>query len=369
MAETNEAYAKMLAQTAIEGIENQFKVSLSRDFKRLQMKSKGTPVSTIIRSKNSNFVPPKTETSLEFVEKVMSNNKAPKTNEKSDTQQSSTLIEEILPLSSAIESPDLAKPQIPRYTIIQRDSHNDYQKFTNDKQKNFGSRPDSIVIKISLPGIRSAVEAELDVTSFQLELKCSTKYALSIDLPFPVFSDNGSAKFDKQRSELSITLPVVPAPTPLHHSTADEVCLDVTEQEVSIRSDDDGVETKGTEEHAANNEISIDISPLPANTTEKSDVSVNEPSESEQTEKDLVACFNKQLKLSTISCATPPFRLTQHRAIASIVFDVENIVNESVSFDLSEDEVSFSKYLCCKTVIQQAFFFIRDTNYFQQRRL
>ena len=68
------------------------------------------------------------------------------------------------------------------------------------------------MISIDLPLIKSASNVSLDIFETKLELKSEkpAKYELNITLPYPVNEDNGSAKFDKCKNKLIVTLPVKP---------------------------------------------------------------------------------------------------------------------------------------------------------------
>nr|KAJ3420773.1 Protein kintoun [Polyrhizophydium stewartii] len=149
------AFANLLAITAIEGIERQFGVKLDRggmmlasvalkrapltqsdaDFKTIKMKSKGTPSTTIIRTTKENFVKPDRETSIEFIERI-----------KQEQGRA-----EASPEASA-NSSLLATP---KYTIVHQQLFSDYQRFTSERERDQTSRPDAILIKISLPGVAS----------------------------------------------------------------------------------------------------------------------------------------------------------------------------------------------------------------------
>ena len=57
----------------------------------------------------------------------------------------------------------------------------------------------------------SVGQIELDTLEKSLEMSVKDLYQLSIALPFPVLHDKGTAKFEKVKRELVVTLPVVPA--------------------------------------------------------------------------------------------------------------------------------------------------------------
>lgn len=68
-------------------------------------------------------------------------------------------------------------------------------------------RPSEMVIEVSLPELASAAGIDLDVLEYVVTLESET-YKLVLKLPYPVHDDQGSAKFDKAKHSLEITLPV-----------------------------------------------------------------------------------------------------------------------------------------------------------------
>jgi PIH1 CS-like domain len=51
---------------------------------------------------------------------------------------------------------------------------------------------------------------ELDIGEKHLTFHVPNKYELEVVLPFPVVESKGTAKFEKNKRELTVTLPVVP---------------------------------------------------------------------------------------------------------------------------------------------------------------
>merc|ERR1712086_95352 len=82
----------------------------------------------------------------------------------------------------------------------------DLLHFVSNKQ-----RPKEIVAHITLPLLKSAATVELDVSERKLVVSDEKNYYnLSVALPHPVFEDQGSAKFDKVKKILTVTMPVQP---------------------------------------------------------------------------------------------------------------------------------------------------------------
>merc|ERR1712166_794344 len=71
-------------------------------------------------------------------------------------------------------------------------------------------RPSKLVIRVTLPGLKSLENVELDVSERALVLVVPGKPKFEKKLPYPVNSDKGKAKFHKNRSLLEVTVPVLP---------------------------------------------------------------------------------------------------------------------------------------------------------------
>ncbi|CDS39417.1 protein kintoun [Echinococcus multilocularis] len=109
-------------------------------------------------------------------------------------------------LSSKYKKPD---------ATITHSSEFDMLDYTNDCCHDIRStRPTAIKVEIALPGIESAACLDLDITERKLHLQCEkpTAYQLELDLPYPVESEKGKAKFNKSTHKLLLTFPVIPAP-------------------------------------------------------------------------------------------------------------------------------------------------------------
>jgi len=102
----------------------------------------------------------------------------------------------------------------PQYSIKYRSS-TDMQDHVIQPQENVvSSRPKELVVQVELPLLDSANGVDLDVQEKSLSLvrEEAPCYRLHIDLPFPVDEEKGSAKFDKSKKVLGVSLPVKAAP-------------------------------------------------------------------------------------------------------------------------------------------------------------
>ena len=169
------AFKTLLSKTALEGLSRQFSIVFdkTKGYKVLvNMKSKGAPLMTMIREKDETAASTTTtgeekETSLDFIQKLASTISSPSLSSPTTSTTTSTTLAQT---SNAAESqtPKPQKLSIPHFKIIHQHKFNDYQKFAGSSghqvRQDFASRPDALVIKISLPGVNSAALVDVDFT-------------------------------------------------------------------------------------------------------------------------------------------------------------------------------------------------------------
>ena len=69
-------------------------------------------------------------------------------------------------------------------------------------------------MRVKLPGLKQASQAQLNVTSQQLTVSVPGKYHLRLDLPYAVAEAEGSASFNPAKQQLEVTLPARPPKAP-----------------------------------------------------------------------------------------------------------------------------------------------------------
>ena len=117
--------------------------------------------------------------------------------------------------AAAPAKPKAPRTRAPKYSIVHR-GVGDIGSAWNDTKLSSSGRPRELCVKLELPELSSAGEIDLDITERKLEMKhTGVGYELSLPLPFPVLSDQGSAKFDKAKRVLTVTLPVAAAAAPM----------------------------------------------------------------------------------------------------------------------------------------------------------
>lgn len=194
LASRNAAFRKLVNDTAIDAVQEAFKVNLDRaNLKFPKISYKGLAKPTVIRKKIDSFDASEMEPSpIDSIYPAMpSEKKEPKVLKPTDSSADYT---------------------IPKYKIVQRRGV-EFDEMTNDRDAKLNlTIPNELVVTIDLPLLNTTNEANLDVTNKRIHLSSEkpAKYRLDINLPYDVKEDNGSAKFDKSKRQLIVTLPVVP---------------------------------------------------------------------------------------------------------------------------------------------------------------
>lgn len=195
LADKNNVFRKHLIITACDAVERAFKVSLDRtNLKFPKMKFKGVSRPTVVRRLQENHSPEDAEPnpldSIYPPMPVITKNEKPPTYE-----TSKTVVEEYA---------------IPKYTIKHLRGV-DLSELTYELDAKLNvTIPKELVVEIDLPMLNSTQDCNLDVTSKKLFLisERPAKYKLSIDLPYTVDEEAGSAKFDTSSRKLIVSLPV-----------------------------------------------------------------------------------------------------------------------------------------------------------------
>ncbi|KAJ3613511.1 hypothetical protein NHX12_019759 [Muraenolepis orangiensis] len=211
MASRNKGFMDMVDNTAIQGIQDRFKVRLDQNnIKVLATKYKGTPQPGVIRKPIPGYKaedPPANPDPLAFPypdenpSGCAASNRptvGPKTKEDSK------------PRSRPTASQKPGEPTIPNYTLKYR-SFIDLQDFRCSRDSAQSPRPKEIVVTIDMPLLKSAKETVLEVLGKSLLVESKKPaYRLELPLAYPVDEDKGKAMFNKQNGQLTVTLSVSP---------------------------------------------------------------------------------------------------------------------------------------------------------------
>jgi len=103
----------------------------------------------------------------------------------------------------------------PKHSVVHR-GVGDMAASWSDSKLTSSGRPRELLVRIELPELSSAAEIDLDITERKLDLKHEgAGYVLALTLPYPVIGEQGSAKFDKAKKTLTVTLPVLAEVSPM----------------------------------------------------------------------------------------------------------------------------------------------------------
>ena len=216
MGESNGRFREMLHDTMSDSIKQQFGLQIDqKNLKLLQMKFKGTPTATVIRSKQEgakNLAKPDPDDIMNKFPypygEAGAGDKHEKKHNVTEKKTKTLLTKETSP------SPD-AEFTAPMYTVKHR-RHVDMKDFYSGPGiVATDTCPKELVVEVELPLLKSAAPVTLDIFEKRLVLQSTeqAKYKLDIALPYAVDENEGCAKFDKAKRKLIITLPVIPALT------------------------------------------------------------------------------------------------------------------------------------------------------------
>ncbi|KAK2826022.1 hypothetical protein Q5P01_020236 [Channa striata] len=218
IASKNKKFMEMVDSTAIQQIEKVFKVTLDKNnLRQMNIKYKGTPQPCVIRKPIPGYkakTPPNKPDPLDFPYPDV---KRPTTySQIKPTESPATISTSDAKLESLQIQPQGSKePTKPSYTVKYR-TVVDLQDFRCSRDSAQSPRPKEVVVTIDLPLLKSVRHASLEVKEKCLLLETKKPaYRLDLPLAYPVDEDKGEAKFNKQRGQLTVTLPVIPSNEPV----------------------------------------------------------------------------------------------------------------------------------------------------------
>lgn len=315
----NPRFMKLVEDTAIEGIENQFGVKIDRkNLKPMKMKYKGVPVATVIRSRSDNQ-PEKP--SNEEQDNVLKDIPYPYDN-KTSAEKSEEMRESVKNKKNIETQKAKSKfpgkqdgPAEPKYSITHR-SNVDLQEYRNVPDAKTSTRPNELEIKIELPLLDSAKQVELDVFERKLTLSSEkpAEYKLELSLPYPVDDEQGSARFDKNKHCLIVTLPVLPP--------------EQLELPFSGTENVEPLDEQASQKHGEEQPRLIEEIPLPEDLPELEEIDTESAvSTSQATEAE----HPNPPPAPKIAYGFPDFTFNQDTEAVSFVLNVWNVSPDSVS--------------------------------------
>ncbi|XP_033733842.1 protein kintoun-like [Pecten maximus] len=324
MAE-NDRFRKLVEDTAIDGIENQFGLKVDRvNMKRMiNMKYKGVPTASIIRTR--------TKDGPKIGKDDIINSMPYPYNDQTSQEKAEKMANEVKAKKKSTKTVKFDDSQEPKYTIIHR-SDMDLQEYRNSPDSRPSTRPKELEIKIFLPLLSSASQVDLDVFEQKLALKSEdpAKYKLDLKLPYPVDDDQGSAKFDKTNKCLVVTLPVIPDKVPEMPN------FDRKNDEVNGVAngvdDSEGVVPPLIQEISNSKTVTTEVSaetndePPPLEDFTEEDTETTSLIENEASKPPI-----QQPKAMDISYSFPDFNFNQDQGAISFILSVRNVKIENIS--------------------------------------
>lgn len=205
IARRNRRFMEMVDNTAVQAIQKSFNVTLDgNNLKEMKTKYKGTPQPCVIRKPIPGYKPKEPSDKCDPLAFPYPDEKKPQHNRTPTKTGDTAQPIQIQPLKNT-------GPTQPKYTVKYR-SYIDLQDFRCSRDSARSPRPKEIVVTIDLPLLKSVTEANLEVEEKRLLLESETPaYRLELPLAYSVDEEKGEAKFNKQKGQLTVTLPVLPS--------------------------------------------------------------------------------------------------------------------------------------------------------------
>ncbi|CAG9096537.1 unnamed protein product [Plutella xylostella] len=243
MADQNKQFRELVNNTAFDALKKTYNIHLdSNNLRFPKSLYKGMANPAVIRKEDPDYQPPTEEEtehlSPEIMEKLYPQHNYQQTkpdnlNEKKQSRKNEKNV------TSEFRHSTKNGYTVPKY-IIKQQKNVDLQEYTFHKDsKQHSAIPSYIILEIYLPLLNSTKDCTLDVEEKHLYLVSEkpAKYKLDINLPYAVNDQCGTAKFDKSKHTLVVSLPVIRQHYASHNSL--KVDSGVESEENSGSSDDD----------------------------------------------------------------------------------------------------------------------------------
>lgn len=214
IASKNKGFMDMVDSTAIQGIQDGFNVTLDKNnVREMRTKYKGTPQPCVIRKPIPGYKAKEPSEKPDPLTYPYPDDKRPTTSSQTKPAESPVTkgSTDAGPKSFQMQPQKTREPTEPNYTVKYR-SFIDLQDFRCSRDSAQSPRPKEIVVTIDMPLLKAVTDASLEVKERRLLLESDKPaYRLELLLAYPVDEDKGEAKFNKQRGQLTVTLPVLPS--------------------------------------------------------------------------------------------------------------------------------------------------------------
>lgn len=219
MAAVNKEFRQLVNKTAFDALKETYKIHLdSNNFRCPKSQYKGLSTPAVIRKEDPNYQPPEEDEDEKLTPEMMEKLYPQHIYSQSKSECETNILRE--PPRPARNMKSKSEEfmhsaengyTIPKY-VVKQQKNVDLQDYTYNKDcKQYSAIPSHISVEIYLPLLSSTKDCTLDVEEKSLRLTSENpaKYKLDITLPYSVNDKCGSAKFDKSKHMLIVTLPVV----------------------------------------------------------------------------------------------------------------------------------------------------------------
>jgi len=229
-ASQNPQLLKMIVDTAAEGLAQQFlkgHEEVKKDFKVLErlkckggfpmpmsvraelLKDKGTKSqASTVRAAQGDAVTPAE------LKQMRSDAKAKREAAKAAGEAADDAAAEPAPPPQAPPQGGAPRIRVPKHRLIHSGSIDlaDYMENKNQQAPATSTVPKTLRLVVELPTVKKSSDVSLEVTCDNVVVEVADKFYLDLPLSYEVEDQNGTAKFDKAKQELTLELPVVPKP-------------------------------------------------------------------------------------------------------------------------------------------------------------
>ncbi|XP_057326040.1 protein kintoun [Microplitis mediator] len=352
LASKNPRFRDIVNNTALDSVENNFKVKLDRKNIRFpKINFKGVSQSSVIRrecEKSSESEESK-DFEPEIYQKLISSYDEAREKYKkklSAQEKPSRPTPATKYLNNKTSISEDTKYATPKY-LIKHQTDLDLQDFRNAKDsKIYAATPKKLIIIIDLPLLRGANDATLDVQERLLSVVSEkpAQYRLELPLPYRVDPDHGSAKFDTSKKKLTVTLPVIREVVKLTELTRDDSGVEsdnspaisesssIDTHESKIHLDDFQSIISNVDNIKASNGLiseitSVDCDKINLNTTDNSITST----------KTVKSIIN-----TNITYSLPHLNCNFYDNTIALVIDVKNVDADSICYQFLNDNTAIN---------------------------
>ncbi|XP_070776482.1 protein kintoun [Enoplosus armatus] len=212
IASKNKRFMDMVDSTAIQGIQSTFKVTLDKNnVREMSTKYKGTLQPCVIRKPIPGFKTKEPSEKPDPLAFLYQDDRSTSSQTRPTRSPATKNSSNVKPESIQVQPQKAEGPTKPNYTVKYR-SFIDLQDFRCSRDSAQSPRPKEIVVTIDVPLLKAVADASLEVKEGGLLLETKKPaYRLELPLAYPVDEDQGEAKFNKQKGQLTVTLPVLPS--------------------------------------------------------------------------------------------------------------------------------------------------------------